>query len=150
MSEQPDLEYSTFNRRRVLKMTGSAAVAGVALTGTASAEHEDTITFCGCSQVCVCCLPCTSGTVIVEGGPNRDIDQFECVEVDEGEKIVAVDTVTGDSEFTDIDIVCNPNRCAQNTDFDFSQCDTFGNSGGNCGDRAIRDCPTAEEDCPGG
>lgn len=139
MSEQPDPESSTVNRRRVLKMAGTAAVAGSAFATTASAEHEDTITFCGCSQVCVCNIPCTSGTVIVEGGPDRPISAYECVEVDDGEKIVAVDV--GPSEFSDIEVICNPNRCAQNSTFDFGQCDVYGNSGGPCGERAIRDCP---------
>ena len=40
------------NRRWVLKMTGAAAVSGVAAVGTASAHELESVRFCGCSTIC--------------------------------------------------------------------------------------------------
>ena len=65
---------SRVNRRQVLAGIGTAAAAGVGLTGVASASDVDgKPVFCGCSQICVC----LDGRADVLMARERDDGNFE-------------------------------------------------------------------------
>lgn len=129
--------YSTgrrpLSRRRVLRTTGTAVLAGAFIPGAASAhdKSEAEVTFCGCSQVCACFEH--SAWVIVatendDGFEKRRVERSEnfCYEVSDGEKIIALET---NGEYW-----CNPSTCAQKAIAETGyECDNRDADTGQCG-----------------
>lgn len=132
----------TIDRRAVLRLTGSAAVAGVAFAGTASAHEPKEIRFCGCSQVCVdndgesyriiyatetddgytCSIePATDQTAEREPG---------CFEAGSDEKVIGV--LGGNRN-----VYWNPNNCARKA------LDEFSSEGGEL---SFDDCTGCNDD----
>lgn len=117
------------NRRNVLKMTGAAAMGGIAASGTVSAHSANCVAFKRCSRVeATGDLPGTYTVHLLDSSGNCTTDSVSgdgshlSYRAPSGSKVLALDV--------DGTIHCNPNDCAiEGLSKCSISCDQYGQSG---------------------